>query len=152
MEDAEHPEDIPGDESDGSAESTRELSKEQAELYGEELDAEDEAWVAKQRAGKSDAHLSCPSCLISICIDCQAHASQENRWRALYVMNVCTDTKQIEPVRAQAQGKRRRGRQTPHQDSSEVFYPVFCEVCDTKVGVRDSDGVYHFLGCVASLA
>ena len=53
-----------GNESDASEESTRELTKEQAELYGEELDAEDEQWVAKKRSGrKSDAHLSCPSCL-----------------------------------------------------------------------------------------
>ena len=70
-----------GNESDSSKESTRELSKEQAELYGEELDAQDEAWVAKKRHGrKSDAHLSCPSCLCTLTIDCQRHATQESQW------------------------------------------------------------------------
>ena len=136
-----------------SAESARELTKEQAELYGEELDAQDEAWVAKQRSGrKSDAHLSCPSCLCTLTIDCQRHASEEQQWRAMFVTNCRVDTSQVEPVKALTRGKRRRGRQTAHHDPSQVFHPVFCEVCGVKVGVHDSEQVYHFLHVLASLA
>ena len=140
-------------ESDGSQESERQLTAEQAELYGEELDAEDDAWVARQRGGrKSDAHLSCPCCLCTLSIDCQRHASQENQWRAVFVTNCRVDTSRVEPAKAPAQGKRRRGRQTAHSDPGEVYHPVFCELCDAKVGVRDRDEVFHFFGVVASLA
>ena len=143
-----------GHESDASQESDRQLSKEQAELYGDELDAEDEAWVAQQRGGrKSDAHLSCPSCLCTLCIDCQRHVSQDmNQWRAMFVTNCRVDTSQVEPVKAPAQGKRRRGRQTAHADPGQVYHPVFCELCGTKVGVQDADEVVHFVGVIASLA
>ena len=142
-----------GDESDGSAESERQLTQEQADLYGEELDAEDEVWVAKQRSGrKSDAHLSCPSCLCTLCIDCQRHAKQENQWRAVFVTNCRVDSTRVEPVKAPAQGKRRRGRQTAHADPGEVYHPVFCELCGAKVGVVDREEIYHFFGVVASLA
>ena len=32
----------------------------------------------------------------------------------------------------------------------EIFHPVFCEVCDTKLGLYDSDEVFHFWGVIAS--
>jgi E2F-associated phosphoprotein len=52
------------------------------------LRAQDEAWAAKLRAGrKSDAVLSCPACLTTVCLDCQQHAEEEGQFRAMFVMN-----------------------------------------------------------------
>ena len=36
---------------------------------------------------KSDAILSCPGCLTTVCIDCQQHAVFENQFRAMFTMN-----------------------------------------------------------------
>jgi len=42
------------------------------EHYDGKLDDKDEAWAVKQRGGHtSDALLSCPCCLTTLCIDCQ---------------------------------------------------------------------------------
>lgn len=53
--------------------------------------------------------------------------------------------------------KARRKRQREGEESSaskpspeETFHPVFCKVCDTKLGLYDSDEVFHFWGVVAS--
>ena len=32
----------------------------------------------------------------------------------------------------------------------EIFHPVFCEVCDAKLGLYDCDEVFHFWGVIAS--
>ena len=34
----------------------------------------------------------------------------------------------------------------------EIFYPVHCAVCDTRVGVYDKDEVYHFFDVFPSYA
>lgn len=50
------------------------------------LDVRDEAWVAKRRQGRrSDAILSCPGCLTSVCLDCQQHAERDGHFRAMFV-------------------------------------------------------------------
>ena len=42
------------------------------EWYDEALDDRDDQWMAKCRRGrKSDALLSCPACLSTVCVDCQ---------------------------------------------------------------------------------
>ena len=52
------------------------------------LDVRDEAWVAKRRQGRrSDAILSCPGCLTSVCLDCQQHAERDGHFRAMFVCN-----------------------------------------------------------------
>ena len=52
------------------------------------LDVRDEAWVAKRRQGRrSDAILSCPGCLTSVCLDCQQHAERDGHFRAMFVRN-----------------------------------------------------------------
>jgi hypothetical protein len=37
-------------------------------------------------------------------------------------------------------------------NASEAFLPVLCATCDTEVGVRDSEEVYHFAGVLATHA
>ena len=43
--------------------------------------------LACRQGRKSDAILSCPGCLTTVCIDCQQHAVFENQFRAMFTMN-----------------------------------------------------------------
>lgn len=69
----------------------------------------------------------------------------------------------------QARQKRRRGQQGGGEELQEqqqqqgaaaagagvgedMFNPVQCAACDTEVGVRDSEGIYHFFNVVTSNA
>ncbi len=59
------------------------------EFYDPELDDKDAAWVRRQRGGRgSDAILSCPGCLTTVCLDCQQHANKEGQFRAMFCRNV----------------------------------------------------------------
>lgn len=59
------------------------------DFYDPDLDAKDEARVSRQRGGrKSDAILSCPGCLTTVCVDCQQHADKEGQFRAMFCINV----------------------------------------------------------------
>ncbi len=61
----------------------------QPEFFDPDLDTKDEAWVNRQRGGRrSDAILSCPGCLTTICVDCQQHADKEGQFRAMFCINV----------------------------------------------------------------
>lgn len=86
------------------------------DLYSENLDEEDEAWVYRHMRGgveetvmlkkpnsskleqakllkprNSDAVLSCPCCFAIVCMDCQQHEKYENQYRAMFVMNIGVD-------------------------------------------------------------
>jgi len=64
------------------------LDNSQPEFYDPDADEKDKKWMAKMRkGGHSDAILSCPLCLSTVCIDCQQHAKHENQFRAMLVMN-----------------------------------------------------------------
>ena len=53
-----------------------------------DLDDQDEVWARKQRQGrKSDAILSCPNCMTTVCLDCQQHDYMANQYRAMFVRN-----------------------------------------------------------------
>lgn len=76
---------ISDDEEDAAA-----LGLEEAlpDFYDPEADEKNEKWMQKMRKGRqSDAILSCPSCLTTVCIDCQQHATYDNQFRAMLVMN-----------------------------------------------------------------
>ena len=63
-------------------------AKQHAELYNSEADEQDQAWVTTQRQGRrSDAILSCPGCLTTVCIDCQRHDYITTQYRAMFVTN-----------------------------------------------------------------
>lgn len=62
------------------------------EFYDPDLDDKDAAWVRRQRGGRrSDAILSCPGCLTTVCLDCQQHANEEGQFRAMF----CTNVRQV---------------------------------------------------------
>ena len=64
------------------------LEQQHAELYDSEADDKDQEWMQKQRQGRhSDAILSCPGCLTTVCIDCQRHEFYTTQYRAMFTMN-----------------------------------------------------------------
>jgi E2F-associated phosphoprotein len=81
-----------GDQGDSDSDtdcSVREdLNAQALDFYDPDLDDQDAEWVANQRQQrKSDAILSCPCCLTTLCIDCQQHTELECQFRAMFVMN-----------------------------------------------------------------
>eukprot|EP00245_Coleochaete_scutata_P011574 TRINITY_DN4316_c0_g1_i7.p1 TRINITY_DN4316_c0_g1~~TRINITY_DN4316_c0_g1_i7.p1 ORF type:complete len:184 (-),score=27.37 TRINITY_DN4316_c0_g1_i7:98-571(-) len=135
------------------------LIKEEPEWYDPDVDDKDEAWVEKQRRGhESDAILSCPACLTTLCLDCQRHEKYTTQYRAMFVQSCRISEDQI--LRQQPRQKKRkqlsdaaaRENQPASQRGGEVFRPVFCEHCGTEVAVMDEDEVYHFFNAVASCA
>ncbi len=73
--------------SDSDSHSLPELGQ-HAECYDSEADDKDQAWAEKQRQGRhSDAILSCPGCLTTVCIDCQRHEYITTQYRAMFVRN-----------------------------------------------------------------
>ena len=71
---------------------------------------------------------------------------------------VATHPRVVMESKARQRGKRRRDEEQEAQDgagsqpatSGDLFYPVECEVCDTELGLRDSNEVYHFFHVVPS--
>mmetsp|Transcript_7187 Transcript_7187/g.10532 ORF Transcript_7187/g.10532 Transcript_7187/m.10532 type:complete len:195 (-) Transcript_7187:77-661(-) len=151
------------------------------DFYGSEMDDEDEAWVYRNLRGgveesvtiisqddngqpvrktikalkprTSDAVLSCPCCLQTVCMDCQKHERYDNQFRAMFVMNIGVDW---EKILMYSEGEKslveRTDETTNGADASdEIYYSVHCGNCKTSVAALDMrDEVYHFFGCVAS--
>ena len=64
------------------------VAQQHAEFYDSQEDDRDEQWVQQQRQGRrSDAVLSCPGCLTTVCIDCQRHEFITTQYRAMFVTN-----------------------------------------------------------------
>lgn len=42
--------------------------------------------------------------------------------------------------------------QTVEVEADDVYHPVVCSICNSEVGVFDSDEVYHFFNVLASYA
>ncbi|CAI5506038.1 unnamed protein product [Closterium sp. Naga37s-1] len=142
--------------------------------YDAEMDERDERWMAKarrRRGGRSsDAILSCPACLSSVCFDCQRHERFTTQYRAVFAVNCAVNTSQklVMPSGKDGGSKKRKGRGksggAKEQGSTgggggggviggegsaggeeEVMHPVMCETCGTEVGVFDAkQQVYHF--------
>lgn len=130
-----------------------------AECYDSEADDKDQAWAEEQRQGRhSDAILSCPGCLTTVCIDCQRHEYRTTQYRAMFVRNcrVGSSPKVITSGKQQkALGKRQRDSQPMQPTASfgpEQVFPVFCETCNAELGVQDSDEIFHFYSVFPSTA
>ncbi len=77
-----------GAEGDGDDISDGLPAYEQAEDYDPDADDKDQAFIDKRRCNRrSDAHLSCPGCLTTVCVDCQAHAFKDGQFRAMFAIN-----------------------------------------------------------------
>lgn len=154
-----------------------------AEFYDSGADEQDQAWISKQRQGRrSDAILSCPGCLATVCIDCQRHEYITTQYRAMFVTNcryaplsccslvsvaacvlqnaiafrVSTSPKlSVSNEQNKASGKRQRDAQSSQPGVPNVHqqvFPVFCGTCDAELGVQDADEVFHFYTVFPSTA
>lgn len=148
------------------------------------MDDEDALWVENERrkgrnmpsnSGKleklpnSDAVLDCPSCLSTLCLDCQRsvnkfslkqiqktktflifrHQIYKNQYRAMFVMN-CRPIL-TEELHYKSKAKKKR-KQQQEVEMDEMYHPVRCSECNTEVGVYDKDEIYHFFNVLASRA
>mmetsp|Transcript_3711 Transcript_3711/g.6946 ORF Transcript_3711/g.6946 Transcript_3711/m.6946 type:complete len:183 (+) Transcript_3711:98-646(+) len=146
-------------------ESDEELNEEPPDFYDSGADDMDDEWVQKQRQGRpTDAILSCPACLETVCLECQRHAVHAHQYRAMFVQNCDVDTTQRVRMPAQPAQKAKNKNKRQSRDvnstndisdnnsdqaggaevSDEVYYPVRCAACKTEVGLYDKDEIYHF--------
>lgn len=138
-------------------EKTRELPMD--DLYDDHADEGDERYVNEYlrqmtTPRQSDAILSCPLCMNTVCMDCQRHERYHDQYRAMFVMNIV--------VRWDCQLVYDNDKKGLIEQSSfpvhhvpdredEVYYQVCCANCLTQVAALDAkEEVYHFYGCMAS--
>lgn len=144
-------------------------SSDTSQNQGTSSPTESKSKVLKQKVKKvpsSDAILSCPACMTTLCIDCQRHDLYKNQYRAMFVMNckvVEDEVLKYEPV-GKKKKKEQKGKLVQcNKDSdsltsvsdgttSEHYHPVACTECSSEVAVYDSDEVYHFFNVLASHA
>ena len=76
-----------GDEDDDDLSSGL-PDQQRSEDYDPNADDADQAFIDKVRGNRrSDALLSCPGCLTTVCIDCQAHTYKDGQFRAMFSIN-----------------------------------------------------------------
>ena len=157
---AEDIEDIEGEtDEDSDKDSGKRLHASADPFYDPDLDEEDERLLEKEREGRTtDAILSCPGCFSTLTVDCQAHETIHNRYRAMFVMNCEVDLSRNKASRERGKGGKgnaedKTGNYVDAADELLVFHPVKCAVCGEEVGVMDAaDEIYHFTKCLASNA
>lgn len=87
----------------------------------------------------SDAILSCPSCMTTLCLDSQQHEKFRGQFRAMFVMNVLVAN---EPSTHLVRSR--------DLASHGPVCAVSCEICNTEVAVMDEMEVYHFFHVLVS--
>jgi hypothetical protein len=90
--------------------------------------------------------------MTTLCRDCQQHETYHHQFRAMFVFNCHVVTGETLSYKVKER-KRRRGRGKEKQEEEgegELYNPVKCVVCDTKVGVYDKEEVYHFFNVLAT--
>ena len=159
------------DDMDDTKSNKRVLTNDEL-FYDPNADDLDEEWVNTQRMTyrnikteseegkdfrtndkpKSDAILSCPCCMVTLCIDCQQHDSYKNQFRAMFVMHSIVDTG--ENLKFKRKKPKIKFKERHLTDTNEVefdiYHPVRCGSCQTEVGVFDGDEVYHFYNVLPS--
>ncbi|XP_077967623.1 E2F-associated phosphoprotein-like [Styela clava] len=158
-------------------------------FYDPRADDEDQKWIdmqtkrpsnnenatntASKNQETSDAILTCPACMTTLCVNCQRHSVYQNQYRAMFVMNC--DIKYDELLHYKEKKKRefkrhkRRAKsaqaEDPELDSSafsrtdnqsnnrtDGYHPVKCSVCNTEVAVYDFEEIYHFFNVLSGYA
>jgi len=119
----------------------------------------------------SDAVLSCPACMTLLTRDCQRHELYKTQYRAMFVQNcraVEGETLYMPSGPSKRGQKRRRHEngQAPIKSNTrldassvpsdckaeDLFRPVVCSVCNTEIGVVDSEEVYHLFNVLSGYA
>ena len=148
-----------------SGEAEEESSEGPDPLYDPEADAEDEAWVEKQRSSHypkqvsagsgqnakkspkaplSDAILSCPACMTILCIDCQRHEMYTNQFRAMFVMNCSVVFDEILTVSEKLKRDRKRKSkfQKSEKDSSDSGSNILAAGMNCRMSVNNSSNSF----------
>ncbi|VDO03436.1 unnamed protein product [Rodentolepis nana] len=92
----------------------------------------------------TDAILNCPGCMSLLCLNCQRHSKYKTQYRTMFTFNckIADGTTQVPAVVDLS------------KDASsaiiEDLKTVVCEVCNTPVGLLESNGVYHLFNVLAS--
>ncbi|CAG8774354.1 16176_t:CDS:2 [Racocetra persica] len=121
-------------------------------------------------AKETDAILSCPMCFTVLSYHTQKHSLYSTQYRAIFVENckvnrserlIYTDK---ENLKAHNKNKNKRlsdkQKQRPNSTDEntlekstakgEIYYPVECEICGTKVAVMNDEEVFHFFNVIPS--
>eukprot|EP00052_Salpingoeca_macrocollata_P003253 m.35010 g.35010 ORF g.35010 m.35010 type:complete len:128 (-) comp13162_c0_seq2:129-512(-) len=110
--------------------------------------AEEEQTV--EAAPNSDAVLNCPSCMTTLCLDCQQHEEYLNQFRAMFVLNCVINRGEVLHFRDKQdkRGRRRKAAVPEPQVEGGAYNPVHCAQCNTMVAVYDEEEVYHFFNII----
>nr|CDS28339.1 e2F associated phosphoprotein [Hymenolepis microstoma] len=92
----------------------------------------------------TDAILNCPGCMSLLCLNCQRHSKYKTQYRAMFTFNckIADDTTHVPAVIDLSKDA--------SSATIEDLKKVVCEVCNTPVGLLDSNGVYHLFNVLAS--
>ena len=112
-------------------------------FYDATLDAKDEKRVRGKKKKKkknndaieaeTDAILSCPKCLSTVCAQCQRHEKFDLQFRAVESFGTTVDEEFFIDDNGSFRGRK-----------------VRCEACEETVGLLDEEDVYHFFNVVPS--
>lgn len=99
-------------------------------FFDPQADDEDEEWAKRELEDveSENVRISCPMCFSLLSTKVQRHERFEGQFRAVFVRN-CKIVK----------SHRVRVKQ-----DNETYEIVACRQCETEVGVRDKEMVYHF--------
>ncbi|VDL61290.1 unnamed protein product [Hymenolepis diminuta] len=92
----------------------------------------------------TDAILNCPGCMSLLSLNCQRHSKYRTQYRTMFTLNckVADEKTQVPAAIDLSQG-------TSSADIEDLK-KVVCEICNTPVGVLESNGVYHLFNVLAS--
>ncbi|CEF65697.1 E2F-associated phosphoprotein [Strongyloides ratti] len=99
---------------------------------------------------KTDAVLSCPSCLTIVCYESQRHETYKNQYRAMFAQSVTIDfdKKLFFPLTGKKISNTMSTEIPENASMDDIFYPVNCACCKHQIGVYDNEEVYHFFEVV----
>ncbi|KAL7062879.1 hypothetical protein AAHC03_0737 [Spirometra sp. Aus1] len=124
-------------------------------LYDPNEDDDNAEWMKNFQAtshgdqlenSRTDAVLNCPGCMSLLSTNCQRHSRYKTQYRTLFTFNCKVDESEVlhRPTSGESSVKQHT------LTENEQFHRVLCNICDTPVGLRDSTGVYHLFGILAS--
>ena len=89
--------------------------------------------------------------MTTLCRDCQQHDTYLNQFRAMFVFNCLVLTSETLTYKVKEKKRRRgKGGQEQPEGEGDLYNPVKCAVCETKVGVYDKEEIYHFFNVLAT--
>ncbi|KAK8799481.1 hypothetical protein WA158_006030 [Blastocystis sp. Blastoise] len=147
------------------------LNMKKDDFYDDKIDDKNTEWIKKNRIiskgkFKSDATLSCPGCFQIICYECQRHEKYVSQFRSVIAFHTRVDiyqnlTYQNGQYKQVPKSSTRNNWKDPSINSINnnninndynndyfYFHPVYCEECETEIGVQDSNGMYIFYNII----